>query len=79
MDIGAYDAKTNLGALLRRVALGEQITITKHGVPVAKLVPVSPPQKPADVKTTIKALKELRRGNKLDGLSLRGLINHGRR
>jgi antitoxin (DNA-binding transcriptional repressor) of toxin-antitoxin stability system len=36
-DIGAYEAKTHLPALLERVARGEQITITKHGRPIARL------------------------------------------
>ena len=39
-DIGAYEAKTHLPALLERVARGERFTITKHGRPVARLVPV---------------------------------------
>lgn len=38
--MGAYEAKTHLPALLKRVASGEEITITKHGAPIAKLVPV---------------------------------------
>ena len=37
---GAFDAKTHLGQLLDRVEKGERITITKHGRPVARLVPV---------------------------------------
>jgi len=39
--IGAYEAKTHLPRLLDEVARGETITITKHGVPVARLVPLS--------------------------------------
>jgi len=35
--IGAYEAKAHLPQLLERVAKGERITITKHGVPVATL------------------------------------------
>ena len=38
--VGSYEAKTHLPSLLDRVAGGERITITKHGVPVAVLVPV---------------------------------------
>jgi prevent-host-death family protein len=38
--IGAYEAKTHLSELLEKVEAGEEITITKHGAPVAKLVPV---------------------------------------
>jgi len=38
--VGAYEAKTRLSELLERVEAGEEITITKHGAPVARLVPV---------------------------------------
>ncbi|MCY3601417.1 MAG: type II toxin-antitoxin system prevent-host-death family antitoxin [Gemmatimonadetes bacterium] len=38
--IGAYEAKTHLPRLLDRVAAGESLTITRHGHPVARLVPV---------------------------------------
>ncbi len=37
--VGAFEAKTHLAALLERVAHGETFTITRHGTPVAKLVP----------------------------------------
>ncbi len=37
--IGAYDAKTKLPEILRRVKKGEGFTITKHGKPVADLIP----------------------------------------
>ncbi|MFY4731014.1 type II toxin-antitoxin system Phd/YefM family antitoxin, partial [Nitrospira sp. BLG_2] len=40
MEIGAFEAKTHLSALLERVSKGETITITRHGVPAAMLVPV---------------------------------------
>jgi len=38
--IGAYEAKTHLPSLLDRVARGESLTITRHGKPVARLVPL---------------------------------------
>ena len=38
-EIGAFEAKTHLSALLESVQLGEHITITKRGKPVAQLVP----------------------------------------
>lgn len=40
MDVNVHEAKTNFSELLRRVALGEEITIAKAGVPVAKLIPI---------------------------------------
>ena len=39
--VGAFEAKTHLSELLARVEEGEEVTITKHGRPVARLVPVS--------------------------------------
>ena len=39
--IGAYEAKMHLSQLLERVARGEHLTITRHGKPVAQLIPVT--------------------------------------
>ncbi len=41
VTVGAFEAKTHLSELLARVEAGEQVTITKHGRPVARLVPVT--------------------------------------
>jgi len=41
MEIGAFEAKNKLAMLLDRVEDGEEITITRHGKPVARLVPNS--------------------------------------
>ena len=75
--IGSYEAKTHLPQLLKKVARGEAITITKHGVPVAMLVPHPQLRRP-EPAAAIKALREFRQGIRLDGLSLRGLIEEGR-
>ncbi len=40
-SVGAYEAKTHLPRLLDRVAQGESLTITRHGRPVARLIPVA--------------------------------------
>ncbi|BDZ55573.1 type II toxin-antitoxin system Phd/YefM family antitoxin [Agromyces marinus] len=73
--VGAYEAKTHLPALLERVESGEQITITRHGTPVARLVPAHPEvASPAD---TIAALLSSRVGSSL-GADLRALIDEGR-
>ncbi|TCH97019.1 type II toxin-antitoxin system Phd/YefM family antitoxin [Roseococcus sp. SYP-B2431] len=39
-SVGAFEAKTHLSALLDRVERGEEVTITRRGQPVARLVPV---------------------------------------
>jgi prevent-host-death family protein len=76
-EVGAYEAKTHLPALLERVQRGEQITITKHGKPVARLVPIgrSSPDRRRDI---VKRLKEFRKGQTLD-VPVRQLIEEGRR
>jgi prevent-host-death family protein len=38
-QVGAFQAKNTLGTLLDRVEQGEEIVITRHGKPVARLVP----------------------------------------
>lgn len=42
MEVNIHEAKTNFSRLLQRVAAGEEITIAKAGVPVARLVPIEP-------------------------------------
>jgi len=76
--VGAYEAKTHLPKLLERVAEGHSITITKHGVPVAVLGPYDP-EKNVDVREVIQALREFRESNRLDDLSIREMIEEGRR
>jgi prevent-host-death family protein len=44
-EVGVHEAKTHLSRLLRRVALGEEIVIAKGGRPVARLVPISTPER----------------------------------
>jgi prevent-host-death family protein len=75
--VGAYEAKTHLPRLLDDVAAGKSVVITKHGVPVARLVPAR--QQAAEPREVIAALRNARRGVRLDGLSLRDLISEGRR
>ena len=77
-SVGSYEAKTHLPALLERVAKGEEIVITKHGVPIARLVPVEQ-ERLRDVRTVIEELKKFRKGHTLGGLSVREMINEGRR
>jgi prevent-host-death family protein len=40
-EIGAFEAKNKLSWLLDRVEQGEEITITRHGRPVARMVPTN--------------------------------------
>ena len=38
-EIGSYEAKTKFAQILRAVRSGEELLITNHGKPIAKLVP----------------------------------------
>jgi len=76
--IGLFDAKTHLSALLERVAQGEEITITKHGVPVALLFPAANRRK-KDPKKVAERIRALRRGARLEGITIRQLLGEGRR
>jgi prevent-host-death family protein len=78
--IGAFDAKNQLSALLDMVARGEEVLITRHGKPVAKLV--SPDFKPDRSRAIAAAerLRELSEGLRLgEGLTGKQLIEEGRR
>jgi len=77
ITIGAFKAKTHLSALLERVAAGEEVVITKHGKPIARLVGAGKfDRKRAD--EAFERLKELRRGTTLGGLSWKELRDEGR-
>jgi antitoxin (DNA-binding transcriptional repressor) of toxin-antitoxin stability system len=74
----ADKADTHLANLLGRVANGEIITLTMDGVPIATLQPplVSPKM---SVSEAIEQMFQFRKGNRLNGLSIREMINEGRR
>jgi prevent-host-death family protein len=76
--VGSYEAKTHLPALLDRVTKGEEITITRHGVPVAKLVPVDSSNQ-RDVRAVIEELKKFAKGRTLAPYTIRELIEEGRK
>lgn len=78
-NVGAFEAKTHLPALLERVQKGEHITITKHGVPVAMLVPAQSGIH-KEHKEVIAQIKEFGRNRTLPGgETVRDLIQEGRR
>jgi prevent-host-death family protein len=77
--VGAYDAKTHFSELLAKVEAGAEFTITKHGTPVAKLVPVKRKHTPEERQAAIERIKELSKGLSLGGLKIKDLIAEGRR
>lgn len=76
-SIGAYQAKTHFSALLESVENGDYFIITKHGMPIAKLIPFSEKGN-FSRKETILKLKNFNKGNKLN-LDWKKLRDEGRR
>jgi prevent-host-death family protein len=76
--VGAFEAKTHLSSLLDRVAAGEEVTITKHGRPVARLVAAGGAARQG-VEAAIDQLKALRTGTTLGPVSWKALRDAGRR
>jgi prevent-host-death family protein len=77
--VGAYEAKTHLSELLEQVEAGREITITKHGAPVAKLVPVGRQATTEERAAAIRRIQNLASDLSLGGLKIKDLISEGRR
>lgn len=81
--VGIFDAKTHLSELIERVRGGESFVLTKHGMPVARLVPAGEdvdPERERRVHAAFGKLRELRRGVTLGSdVTVRQLIDEGRR
>lgn len=76
-SIGVYEAKNNFTKILKQVANGEQIDITKHGKPIATITPFA-----SENNNVLEALQELEvlanRVN-LKGANIRNMIDEGRK
>ena len=86
-EIGAYAAKTHLSELLERVQRGERFVITRHGQPIAELVPAAGRNR-LQIRRAVAELHSirrllLRRGGRRkatrSGQSLRRLAHEGHR
>jgi prevent-host-death family protein len=82
--VTAFEAKTRFGELLERVAKGEEVVITRHDKPVARLIPEGA-QRLAEVRRSVQGLRDLqqriRRRSKarLSPAEVRSAIEEGRR
>ena len=77
-EIGAFEAKNRLGALLDLVEQGEEVTITRHGKPVARLVA---PAQAVDRRAAAAAatrIRAMRQGVTLGDVTIKELIEEGR-
>ena len=78
MEVSTFEAKNRLSALLAEVARGVEVTITRRGVPVAKLVPAAPGFDREKARRAAAGLREVSRGATLGGARIKDLVNEGR-
>lgn len=78
-EIGAFDAKTKLSEILRKVEQGERFTITVRGRAVANLVPVAPDPSRARAATAVEALFKFPRIEGSPGETVLEWIREGRK
>lgn len=80
-EVGTLEARNSLSALLELVEKGEEVTITRHGKPVARLVPVPSERDIEKARAAVEAIRELRKSVRPDpdGLTVRDYIQMGRR
>ena len=77
-EVGVFEAKAHLSELLARVAQGEQFLITRHGHPMARLVPFE--AVPSQTREgTITAAREFRAGRTVSLKEITDWIGEGRR
>jgi len=81
-EIGIFDARNSFSALIELAEKGEEVTITRHGKPVARLVPPgrTEEQKKA-AHEAARAILDMRRHVRPDpdGLTVRDYVEMGRR
>lgn len=75
--VGAYEAKTHLPRLLAEVENGGEVVITKHGRPIAKLVPVD--RDTDDWQRVLDEIRAFRESLPPIGIPIKELIEEGRR
>ena len=78
-SIGAFEAKTHLSELLERVSRGEKVTITRHGVPTAVLIPATDAQPKLTHQEVVAGMRALRKRVKAGKMSVRDMVEKGRR
>ena len=86
VSVTASEARIRFGRLLDRVSQGEEIVVTRHHEPVARLVPVATPARHT-VRVAVTGLRDLRREIAerreqhpvLTAAELKSLIEEGRR
>jgi prevent-host-death family protein len=77
-EIGAFEAKNRLGQLLDWVEQGGEVTITRRGKAVARLVPSRAGASRDDARAAARSIRDMSKGTTLGDLMLKDLIDEGR-
>jgi len=75
--VGAFEAKTHFSQLLDKVAAGETITITRHGEPVAQLIPAKRTRDSQALHELVEEIRRTRKGRSLGRIRIRDLTHEG--
>lgn len=78
-QVGVFEAKNKLTALLDEVEAGGEVVITRRGKPIARIAPLDVGFDRAKAKAAADGLRMASRGRTLGGLTLKELIAEGRR
>lgn len=79
MTVGVYEAKTHFSEYAERAAQGEEIIITRHGVPFFRFAPVETKRDPEKIRATIERLKKFREAHPVEPGFIKRAREEGRR
>ncbi len=79
ITVGSYKAKTHLPDLLRQVEAGEQVLITRHGKPVARLMPIADAKREQALAAKEQIMELRKTMPKFSREEIREMIEEGRR
>lgn len=78
-EIDVFEATNRLGQLLDLVERGEAVVITRHGKPIARLMPPRTAINRAEAREAAQKIREMSNGVTLGGIPIKDLINTGRK
>jgi len=78
MQVSIVEAKNQLSAMIAEVEAGSEVTITRRGVAVAKLVPIAATFDREGAKRAAEGLRRASRGTTLGGTPIKDLVDEGR-
>jgi prevent-host-death family protein len=77
-SIGSYELKTHLSEVLDAVEHGQGVIVTRHGKPIARILPPEAAEV-AEVSRAVKGLMAFPRTRLPKGVTIKRLIDEGRR